>query len=123
VTCDRVRGGQVVQARWHVVVPAAAHLGQAPITVQAVYTAEGQRGVTYGSVSVLSAYATLADAFDNAGISADSDVTADDFDGTGTSYSEEARSRSLGRLLPPQTDAASAEEDLGLGVALRRDQL
>ena len=49
-----------------------------------------QRGVTYGSVSVLGGYATLAGAFNNAGISADADVTAADFDGTGTSYSEQA---------------------------------
>jgi hypothetical protein len=55
-----------------------------------VYTAQGQRGVTYGSVSVLGAYATLADAFNNAGISSDSGIPAADFDGAGYSYSEQA---------------------------------
>jgi beta-galactosidase len=87
---SQVRSGEVIKASWHVAVPPDAHLGQAPITMQAVYTARNQRGVTYGSVSVLGAYATLADAFNNAGISADADATAADFDGTGTSYSEQA---------------------------------
>ena len=85
-----VRSGEVIKASWHVAVPPDAHLGQAPITVQTVYTAGDQRGVTYGSVSVLGGYATLAGAFNNTGISADADVTAADFDGTGTSYSEQA---------------------------------
>jgi hypothetical protein len=86
----QVRSGQVVQVSWHVTVPRDAHPGQAPITVQAVYTAGGQRGVTYGSISVLGGYGTLADAFDNTGISADGDAGAADFDGTGVSYSEQA---------------------------------
>jgi beta-galactosidase len=90
VTFSQVRSGQVIQARWQVAVPSGAHPGQAPIAVQAVYTAGGQRGVTYGSVSVLGTYAALADAFNNTGISADSGVAAADFDGTGTSYSEQA---------------------------------
>jgi len=86
----QVPSGEVVKASWDVAVPPDAHPGQAPITVQAVYTAGDQRGVSYGSVSVLRAYATLAGAFNNTGISADTDVTAADFDGTGTSYSEQA---------------------------------
>ena len=82
--------GEVIQAKWHVVVPSDAHLGQAPVTVQVVYAAGNQRGVSYGSISVLGGYATLADAFDNTGISADADVTAANFDGAGASYSEQA---------------------------------
>ena len=39
---------------------------------------------------MLSVYTTLAAAFDNAGISDDSDVTAADFDGVGNSYSAQA---------------------------------
>jgi beta-galactosidase len=82
--------GEVVQAEWHVVVPADGHLGQAPVTVQATYTAQGQRGVTNASISVLGGYATLADAFNNTGISADAAAAAANFDGTGASYSEQA---------------------------------
>ena len=86
---SQVRSGEVIQASWHVTVPPNAHFGQAPITVQAVYAAGDQRGVTYGSINVLGGYATLAGAFDNTGISADTDAAAADFDGTGTSYSEQ----------------------------------
>ena len=55
--------------------------------MQAVYTAAGQRGVTYQTIDVLSSYATLADAFNNPGISDDSDIFAANFDGVGNSYS------------------------------------
>jgi beta-galactosidase len=85
----QVRSGQVIRASWRVGVPPDAHLGQAPVTVQATYTAGDQRGVSYGSVSVLGAYATLADAFNNTGISADGVAAAADFDGAGNSYSEQ----------------------------------
>ncbi len=83
----RVRSGEIRQASWQVAVPPDANLGQAPVTVQAAYSAGTQRGVSYGSAGVLGAYATLADAFNNTGISADGDVAAADFDGTGMSYS------------------------------------
>lgn len=85
-----VRSGQTARASWQVTVPASANPGQAPITVQAVYTAGRQRGVTYSSVSVLRAYASVAGAFNNTGISDDSDFTAADFDGVGNSYSAQA---------------------------------
>ena len=90
VSLTGVRSGQSARASWQVSVPASANPGQAPITVQAVYTAGAQRGVTYASVNVLRAYATLAAAFNNAGISDDSDVTAADLDGVGNSYSGQA---------------------------------
>jgi beta-galactosidase len=87
VTVTGVRSGQTATVRWPVTVPASANPGQDPVTVQAVYTAGRQRGVTYSSVDVLRAYASLADAFNNAGISDDSDFTAANFDGVGNSYS------------------------------------
>ena len=90
VTVTGVRSGQIPRVTWKVTVPAGANPGQAPITVQAVYTAGRQRGVTYSSVSVLRAYATLGGAFNNAGISDDSDFTAANFDGVGNSYSAQA---------------------------------
>ena len=90
VTVTGVRSGQTARASWQVTVPASANPGQAPVTVQAVNTADRQRGVTYSSVSVLRAYATLAGAFNNTGISDDPDFTAADFDGDGNSYSAQA---------------------------------
>ncbi|MGZ4666643.1 MAG: glycoside hydrolase family 2 TIM barrel-domain containing protein [Frankiaceae bacterium] len=90
VTVTGVRSGQIARVTWKVTVPASATPGQAPITVQAVYTAGPQRGITYSSVSVLRAYATLGGAFNNTGISDDSDVMAANFDGVGNSYSAPA---------------------------------
>jgi beta-galactosidase len=90
VSFTGVGSGRTVTATWQVALPADANPGQAPVQVQAVYTAGAQRGVTYQTIDVLSAYATLAAAFNNTGISDDSDVSGADFDGVGNSYSAEA---------------------------------
>ena len=87
VRFTRVRRGRTVTASWQVRLPPDAHPGQAPVQVQAVYTARGQRGVSYQTIDVLSSYATLADAGNNPGISDDSDIFAANFDGVGNSYS------------------------------------
>ena len=42
---------------------------------------------------MLSSYATLADAFNNPGISDDSDIFAANFDGVGNSYSAQTLAR------------------------------
>jgi beta-galactosidase len=101
VSVRRVRSGRTVRAAWQVTLPPGAHPGQAPVQVQAVYTAAGQRGVSYQTIDVLSSYATLADAFNNKGISDDSDVFAADFDGVGNSYS--AQTLADARLAPGAT--------------------
>jgi len=87
VTFTGVRSGATVTAIWQVALPADANPGQAPVQVQAVYTSGPQRGVTYQTIDVLSVYATLAAAFNNMGISDDSDISEADFDGAGNSYS------------------------------------
>jgi beta-galactosidase len=90
VPFDRVRRGATVTAAWQVTLPSDADPGQASIQVEAVYTAGRQRGVSYARVDVLSVYATLAAAFNNTGISDDSDIAGADFDGVGNSYSTQA---------------------------------
>jgi beta-galactosidase len=90
VTVHRVPSARTARASWEVTVPAGANPGQDPVTVQAVYTAGKQRGVSYSSVNVLRAYATPSAAANNAGISDDSDVTTANFDGVGNSYSAQA---------------------------------
>jgi beta-galactosidase len=87
VSVTRVRSGRTITAAWQVTLAPHANPGQAPVQVQAVYTAGGQRGVTYQTIDVLSSYATPADAFNNKGISDDSDISAANFDGVGNSYS------------------------------------
>jgi beta-galactosidase len=90
VTVASLRSGGSATVSWRVKVPASANPGQAPITVRAVYTSGEQRGVTYADVRVLRTYASLADAFNNSGISDDSGFTAASFDGLGASYSAQA---------------------------------
>jgi hypothetical protein len=85
-----VPSGRTVTASWQVTLPPDAGPGQEPVQVQAVYTADGQRGVTHQTIDVLSVYATLAAAFNNTGISDDSDLSEADFDGVGNSYSAQA---------------------------------
>jgi len=89
VSAGLVARDRSVAASW-LVTPQDANPAEAPVLVRAVYTAEHQRGVSYGSVSVLGATATLADAFNNAGISDDADIIAGGLDGAGVSYSEQA---------------------------------
>jgi hypothetical protein len=85
----QVPTGTAVWAQWQVT-PVDASPGTAPLLAQAAYTAQGHRGVTSGRIRVLAISATLADAFNNAGISSDSSLPAADFDGAGSSYSEQA---------------------------------
>jgi beta-galactosidase len=87
-----VPSGHAVTASWQITLPSDAAPGQAPVQVQVVYGADGQRGVTYQTIDVLSVYATLAAAFNNTGTSDDSDISAADLDGVGNSYSAQALS-------------------------------
>jgi beta-galactosidase len=90
VTFSHVRSGTAITAAWQVTLPSGANPGQAPVRVQAVYTSGRQRGVTYQTIDLLSVYTTLAAAFNNTGISDDSDVGEADLDGAGNSYSAQA---------------------------------
>ena len=84
--------GHSVRASWRVSVPAGAAPGTATLTVRSAYTAGSQRGHTDAAVSLFVPYRTLADAYGNAGISADGDQAAGNFDGQGDSYSASALS-------------------------------
>ena len=92
--------------------------------VRVVYTGQRQRGVSYGSVSVLGATATLADAFNNAGISDDADIIGGGLDGAGVSYSEQALPaagrRSLGAFAALAA-AALGQQRLAAAVEARSE--
>jgi beta-glucosidase len=85
-----VQPGQAAQTTWDVTVPAGAAPGASQITATAGYAdADGPGTVTQtGQVSV--PYASLSGAFDNAGISDDSNPGAANLDGGHLSYSAEA---------------------------------
>lgn len=89
-TYRRVASGRSVAVGWQVTVPADTAPGQRTITVQASYSADSQHGVNKASASLLVPYTSLARAFNNTGISDDSNVGAANLDGVGNSYSEQA---------------------------------
>jgi beta-galactosidase len=85
-----VASGAQVRAGWQVIAPAGTQPGQYELAITAAYTGAGQRGVTRSAVTSTVAYASLAAAFNNTGISDDAAVTAANFDGVGNSYSAQA---------------------------------
>ncbi|MGH3171364.1 MAG: glycoside hydrolase family 3 C-terminal domain-containing protein, partial [Trebonia sp.] len=89
-TFATVEPGQTAQTTWSVTVPATAAAGPNQLTATASYTdANGPGTVTQtGQVSV--PYLSLSDAFNNPGISDDSNPGAGNLDGGNTSYSAEA---------------------------------
>lgn len=119
-TFQRLRSGQSVEAKWQVSVPADATPGQFDVTVQASFTAGARRGVTKAGVSLLVPYASLEKAFNNVGISDDSNVNGANLDGVGNSLSEQAltvaglppgAAVSHGRLTFTWPDAAAGQRD------------
>lgn len=91
-----VVSAQTVHASWQVSVPAGTAPGQSALSAEASYTNGNQRGATVAAADVSVAFPSLATAFNNAGISDDSDVTTADFDGVGNSYSAEALAAAAG---------------------------
>jgi beta-galactosidase len=86
-TFTNVRSGKSVRASWQVTVPVSADPQTAALTVQSSYTAGTRRGVTNASADVFVPYPSLAAAFNNTGITSDSNPADGDFDGGGYSYS------------------------------------
>lgn len=79
-----------VSTSWRVAAPSAAKVGSYPVVARARYRGAGQRGVAVAETPFVIAYPSLAAAFNNSGISDDSNVDEADFDGVGNSYSAEA---------------------------------
>lgn len=85
-----VDSGRQVATSWQLSVPSTAQPGPATVTVEAAYTAHGERGVSTSAVALVVPYPSLSAACNNAGISHDADVDSANFDGVGNSYSAEA---------------------------------
>jgi len=85
-----VAPGQTAQTTWAVTVPGNAEPANYQLTADASYTDPNGPGsaTALGQVSV--PYASLADAFNNPGITDDANPTAGNLDGAGRSYSAEA---------------------------------
>jgi phospholipase C len=89
-TASSIAAESDLTASWQVTAPASAGPQIASLTATASYTQEGTRGtqtVTVEQAAVPAPAANLADAFDNIGISLDTDPAAADYDDGGYSYS------------------------------------
>jgi beta-galactosidase len=85
-----VTSGQQVGVGWQVSPAADAAPADYDVTVTATCTAQGERAVSTTTVTFVLAYPSLAAAFNNAGVSDDSDVSSANFDGVGNSFSAQA---------------------------------
>jgi beta-galactosidase len=82
--------GQTVQASWQLAVPADAAPATVQVAVDATYTAHGERARSSMALTLSVPYTSLSKAYDNTGISDDSNVDSAAFDGVGDSYSAQA---------------------------------
>ena len=90
-TFATVDGGQTAQTTWSITVPAGASPGSYELSAQATFQdAKGTGSVTDSAVSVSVPFPSLNAAFNNPGISDDTNLSAGNFDGAGRSYSQQA---------------------------------
>lgn len=86
---SKVPPGTTVKATWEVSAPTATTTAAGSITATASFSLVGSP-VTHSSPVPVSLLETLAQAFDNVGITDNSDVTVGNFDGVGNSFSAQA---------------------------------
>lgn len=89
-TFATVQPGQTAQTTWQVTVPADATPGSNTITASASFTDANGPGIATATADVELPYASLPQAFNNPGISDDSNPSAGNLDGGNTSYSAQA---------------------------------
>ncbi|HEY2075503.1 MAG TPA: glycoside hydrolase family 3 C-terminal domain-containing protein [Streptosporangiaceae bacterium] len=98
---------QTVTARFAVSVPASAQPGTRNLTARVTYQQTGPGGLSPGlveaSASVVVPYSSLAAAYNNTGISDNSDEAAASYDGVGDSFSAQALAAATPTALSPGT--------------------
>jgi hypothetical protein len=87
---DSVAPGQTVQTTWAITAPTGTNPASYGLSAQASFTSANGQGNSSDASTVSVPYPSLSAAFNNAGISDDSDIYAANFDGAGNSYSEQA---------------------------------
>ncbi len=85
-----VAAGATVTATYDVTVPAQAAAGDNVLTAHADYTWNGHKAGATSSINAVVTYASVADAYNNVGITDNTDTKAGDFDGKGNSFSAQA---------------------------------
>jgi beta-glucosidase len=96
--------GQTVTEHFRVTVPADAPPGDGTLTVSVSPQAgppDGRSGVVEATATVAVPYASLAAAYNNTGISDDSNVAAANYDGVGDSFSAQALAAGTPTALTP----------------------
>ncbi len=89
-TFSQVNPGQTATTTWQVSIPAGAASGTNQLTANATFNDVAGPGTASALAQVSVPYASLQDAFNNKGISDDSNTTAANLDGGGFSYSAQA---------------------------------
>ncbi|WP_344310621.1 endo-alpha-N-acetylgalactosaminidase family protein [Fodinicola feengrottensis] len=85
-----VAAGATVEVKYAVQTPATAPSGSYQLTATASYEVNGHQAGTGATTSAVLAYRSLAEAYDNVGITDESATTAGTFDGYGNSFSAQA---------------------------------
>ncbi len=102
-----VEPGQTVTARFRVSVPAGAQPGTRTLTARITYQQPAPGGPSPGLVTASATttvpYASLAAAYNNSGISDNSDEAAANYDGVGDSFSAQALAAATPTALSPGT--------------------
>jgi beta-glucosidase len=86
---SNVDGGQTAQTTWQVTMPADAAPGSYQLSARATFEDPHGAGDATAQTEIAVPYSSLSVAFDNPGITNDSDTTPGNFDGGGQSYSEQ----------------------------------
>ena len=102
-TFDTVAPGQTVTTSWEVTAPASAQPGTDEIDAQVTFTGANGPGSSTAATTVSLPYPSLVSAFDNVGISDDSNTTAGNLDGGGASFSAQALAAATPSLTPGAT--------------------
>jgi beta-glucosidase len=87
---SQVAPGQSATTTWALAIPPDAKSGPYQLTADAAFTDANGAGEVSAPATVNVPYASLSDAFNNPGISDDSNTAAGNLDGGGNSYSAEA---------------------------------
>src|SRR5215472_7871883 len=102
-----IEAGQTVTADFSVSVPSTAQPGEQTLSARIDYQTPGPGGLSPGhvdaSATVTVPYSSLTDAFNNTGISDNSDETAANYDGGGDSFSAQALAAATPVPLSPGT--------------------
>ncbi len=105
-TFSTVAAGQTVSTTWQLDVPASTQPGKFELSAAASFTSVNGPGTSVAATTLLlphPPYPSLAAAFNNVGVSDDTNTAPGDFDGGGASYSAQALAAATPSLTPGAT--------------------